>query len=436
MLSHQENPKGLLTPPRIATVGIVILAVFLALWPQHDPGRLQIPDPWGYDFAIRNFAQGKWTVTDQEILEERFQLRLQGGDLTMYVPIASNEWAFRKSPGYPLLTIPFQWMQQPGLANALLTVLGAFTLYVWLAKWRDEFTACLGVAILLFTPMSLLAAHYSTMDTYASGMTLVAGGALILLYDAEEGKSDYARGILFGAGLLIGWGVVVRIQNVLILLVLVPYLLGALRWHQAWGSRQGKGHAIAFFSGLMITLGILAVYNWAVFGRVVDTGYQYASPYQFLFIWNREPGPNILGTQTWFDEPSLRSFLIALVDHAIKWPGPLLRGWPLLPLALIGLGVRFWQRPVQPKSYLMAAWLLATYVLYAGIVYFGITRELTVPFYRTSGFFAVDRYLFPASLPIAFLAAEGISLLPRWLSSGSTVLFVIGSAAWYLRFLG
>lgn len=170
---------------------------------------------------------------------------------------------------------------------------------------------------------------------------------------------------------------------------------------------------------------VLAVYNLTVFGRLFDTGYQYASPYQSLFLWEDNPAIQVEGIPTWLAQPSMTSFIAALVSHLVQWAQPAFLGWPFFPLAIVSLLIVIVKRQLEPPIWLAVLWLLATYAPYAGIVYFGITRELAVPVYRSWGFFAVDRYLFPASLPLAFLTTSLLSKFPRYLGIVLTIIYVL-----------
>jgi hypothetical protein len=58
-------------------------------------------------------------------------------------------------------------------------------------------------------------------------------------------------------------------------------------------------------------------------------------------------------------------------------------------------------------------WCLAVYSFYAGVVFFGITRILSVPNNLGWGFFTGVRYLFPASLPFILLFLDWLIRWPR-----------------------
>ncbi|MBE7474997.1 MAG: hypothetical protein DPW09_01145 [Anaerolineae bacterium] len=414
-----------------------MLALALALAPSNHPRDLRIPDPWTYAFAIENFAQGRWVLTDEELDAGRMQFRLQGGKYIMYMQLSSDHWVLRKAPGYPLLVVPFYWLGQPRLANAVLAILSALLIYRLLATWRDELTACLGALVLLWAPISLLALHYSFMDTFASGALLVIGGALSLSYGTRPMGSDrYPVLELFLAGLATGWAAIVRLPNMLLLGLVCLYLALIIWRRRASLGRVGWLHLAAFGLGCGFALAILIGYNLAVFGHLLDTGYRYHSPYQELFVWEAEAARALNGVPTWLAEGSLAAIATTLVHHLSLWLQPMLLGWPLLPLALVGLVLACRQGTTIPlPPWLASLWLLAVYAPYAGLIYFGVSRELAHPFLRGWGFFAVDRYLFPASLPLALLATGLLVRLPRWAALGLVLVYMLGSAWLYFRVL-
>lgn len=247
---------------RLVTGVAVFLALVLALWPPADPRELGMPDPWAYAVAIESFAQGKWVLNNEEMAAARVQVQLAGGRLLQYAEIAPGQWALRKSPGYPLLVIPFERIGQPRLANAVLAILAAIPFYAWLARWRSEFTACLGVIVLLWAPITLLAIHVSMMDTFASGASLVTSGSLVLLYGRITNDQWQATKIpqqklsqkrkaakhinspipsipsllpwlLFAGGLAAGWSIVIRLQNAPVLILLSLFTIWLIRrYHQ------------------------------------------------------------------------------------------------------------------------------------------------------------------------------------------------------------
>lgn len=392
-------------------IAATLLAVVLALRGPYQPRSLRMPDPWAYAFAIENFARVQWTVTEKEVAAESTQVRLQGGRLTQYGLVAAGRWALTKSPGYPLLAIPFQWIGQVRWANAALALLAALCLYALLAAWQNEWTALLGVVIGLLSPLSLVAMHQAYMDTYAAGAVPLIGGALVLRYAVRKPEGGAWLGLFLG-GIALGWATAVRVPNILLLLPAGGYLLAHAWRRQRAGAHKPWWDLLAFGLGCGLALVALAAYNQAVFGRPIDIGYQYG-PYRGEFSWwagGASPFPSS-GTA---DGLPPRTAAVVL-DNLRRWALPLWIGWPCLPLALGG-GLVAWRKPGQRLFAGYATlWILLTYLPYTGIFHTGITRELGNPFNLGWGFYIVDRLVFPALLPITLLSAFFVVRLPRWL---------------------
>ena len=183
--------------------------------------------------------------------------------------------------------------------------------------------------------------------------------------------------------------------------------------------------------GCGLALAGLAAYNLAVFGQVLDFGYRY-SPYRADFFM--QDLANVSWT-TRLPDGSTVALWPVLVSNLSRWIQPLLLGWPALPLALLGLFLALHRLDGPLPAWLAALWLLVTYAPYTGSVFFGITRELAVPFNRGWGFYIVDRYVFPASLPVALLASGFLARLARWQAGGLALIYATGSVWLYLQAL-
>jgi hypothetical protein len=348
----------------------VLLMLTLTLLVPHDQRRLHMPEPWSYALAAQNFAQGKWTLTNDELAAARTEVRLQGSRLTQYVEIEPDRWAFRQSPGHPLQMAPFTAIGWPRLANVTLAVLAALVLYPVLAAWRDERLAFLGVTVLLWTPISLLALHYTNMDTFGGGIWPLIAGALLLGYERLDrealirnplsvirprlAKQESVNGIrntvysglptslpiLFLAGFAVGWSVVMRVTSLPLFGVLVGYGL-FLIWarqpqphsrrrqrrhkkrHQFRLDRTGWWHLAAFGLGLLVSVGILAAYNQLTFGSVLDNGYLYPSPYEEHNLWSDNPLTEVPGgVSTWLAGGTFWDIIVTLFDHVRLWLRP------------------------------------------------------------------------------------------------------------------
>lgn len=402
-----------------------------------------MPDPWAYWAATENFANGKWVLTDDEMADTLAQIHLQGGHLTQYVRIEENAWAFRQSPGHPLQMAVFHRLGYPRLANIFLSILAAWALYLFLATKYSEVIACAGVTMLLWSPISLLALHYYNMDTFASGVLPLIAGAL-LLRDGEREKHGWRNFYLFfTVGFVLGWSVVVRLANFFILGLFGVYLVFLQVQRKDLQSFaqlvRNRSCRVGAFSGWLIvaTLGLgsllalsfLAIYNQIVFGRIFASGYLYSSPDSSFFLWAQNPAASLPGGYaTWLAGGKLSDIIASLGDHIRLWVRPVTFAWPLWPLAVIGLIKMFREKNIKYPRWFIVSWFFAVYVNQAGVVYFGVTRALTVPFNQTWGFFVAARYLFPVSFPLIWLTVHSLAHKSYQVVLGITLCYIVGGA--------
>jgi len=435
--THLQLPVNgmVVTHKSFIALSTVILVLLVVLGPGYDQKKTKLVDAYGYEFAMQNFALGKWLLSDTDIEMRLADEEHMTPQRIMYVSPADGKWVFRKSPGYPLLSIPFQRLGWPRATNATLLVLASGALYFALRAWRGERFALLGFLVFLFTPMTLRAAYFSTMDTFAAGALPIIAVSFLLYYWSSAGERSGAWLVMGVAGLAAGWSVVVRIHSLPILVLLVLFVILKMQPYIGEDNGRSARAGLAFFMGLAIALAVLLIYNQAVFGRPLATGYAFDSPYQELFLWESNTLTELGGRQLWHVNASPQSFIATIIEHLAAWMVPLLRGWPLLPLAFAALVLAAVQRRLSAVHWLSLLWLAATYALYAGIVYFGITFELTIPYFRGEGFFAVDRYLFPASLPIALLTALFLARLRSELQMLVLIVFISVSLISYGHFV-
>lgn len=205
---------------RWLTGAVLLLALLLTLLPAHDKRRLGMPEPWSYELAAEQIAQGNWYLDDAQMTAARTQVHLAGAQLTQYVPVAPDRWALRQSPGHTLEMALLVLLGAPRLTNTALALLAVLALYPALAAWHDERAAFLGVTLFLLSPMSLLALHYSSMDTFSGGVWPLIAGALLLWYAVSSENVPRQTWVLLPAGFATGWATVVRQTNVLLSVVL------------------------------------------------------------------------------------------------------------------------------------------------------------------------------------------------------------------------
>ena len=200
--------------------------------------------------------------------------------------------------------------------------------------------------------------------------------------------------------------------------------------------RSGLQHLATLGLGCLLAFGILAGYNWLTFGNPLDSGYLYPSPYEAHNLWSEEPLTEVPGgISTWLAGGTAWDIVVTLFVHVRLWLRPATLAWPLWPLALLGLLQLLRRRRTAPSSWLILLWLLAAYAPYAGVVFFGVTRALAVPYDQGWGYFVPTRYLYPMMLPFVWTLTH---LLSRWsprLSYALVGLYAAGSAGLFLATL-
>lgn len=413
------------------TVCITVLALALTVLTPHDPRRLGMPEPWTYELAARNFAEGKWVLDRSELAVARTQIRLAGGQLTQYIEIAPGQWAFRQSPGHALEMALFLKLGTPRLGNIFLALSGSIVLYRLLSTRFSEKTGFLGVLLFLWSPLSLLANHYYLMDTFAGGVWPLIAGGILLWFESQEKETIYTVIGLCLAGFAAGWSFVARQTNILLLGVFVIYLFVIVLVKQRAVSRPAEKRWLhltstswhymgAFVSGTLLALGILLAYNFATFGSPLTSGYLFPSIYDRHNLWSEDPLQSVPGgVSTWLAGGGVMDIIVTLFVHMGLWLRPASLAWPLWPLALGGFVQLFRQRPLLRSTWFIFLWLFVVYAPYAGVIFFGVTRALSVPFDQGWGFFIPARYLFPFTFPYIWVLSP---LLARLLSGRSLIL--------------
>jgi hypothetical protein len=440
-----HQPHGL-SKYRLLTMLVVVLALALTLLPSHDKRRLGMPEPWSYELAAQHFSQGKWHLNDEEITAARTQVRLAGAYITQYVPVAPDWWSLRQSPGHPLEMALLTKLGLPRLTNSVLAILAVFALYPALTAWHNERMAFLGVVLLLFSPLSLLALHYYSMDTFAGGIWPLIAGALLLRYSVSEPDTPRQPIFLLLAGFAAGWATIVRQTNVLlsgVLALFFLYLVGSKRPQSANNDRSRTllprsswPHLAAFGGGVLVAVAILALYNNLAFGNPLANGYLYPSPYNSHNLWGEEPLTRVpSGLDTWLAGGTAWDIVVTLFLHFRLWLRPATLAWPLWPLALVGLAAALRRRPVHPTTWFLFLWLLSIYVFYAGVFFFGVTRALGVPEDQGWAFFIPSRYLFSFIFPFVWVMSGILARWTKWWALGLVGVYAAGSALFFLAVL-
>lgn len=395
--------------PRIIVLcGFVIAVALLFI----VPDRFKEPDDWAYRYATENFSHGRLTVDNTLHQQQVSEAQKQGGQLVQYVQVGPDTWAFEKTPGYAFFLVPFYLLGVPQLANIVLAAGLVLVAYVLLKHLMDEQAACIASLLVLFTPVSLAMLQREFMDSFASvALPGIGGGLYILFYlKKSELKPPGAAFILFLSGLFLGLGVAARYTDAVIAAVFALHFLAA----QIQSLRKGQRAAVlreglALGLGAAIPLGLLLLYQKAVFGAPFAYGYEYTKL-------------NVKFAYDYFGEP--KAWQIIITNLKKLWL-PLITGFPLLLAALPGMVLLLWQkssaaipplRRYQGKhdwprlspdiTLLLAGWFAAVFALY-------MMYEWTANQRPDAPFIIVTRFYLPALLPMVVMAVFFLRRLPH-----------------------
>jgi len=406
---------------RVIAIAGFVAAVLLVVV---TPDRFKEPDDWAYYAAVENISHGQLTVDNALHQQQVFEVRQQGGQLVQYVQIGPNEWAFEKAPGYVYFLAPFYLAGASQLANILLAAGLAFVIYLLLKKLTSEKTACIGILLALFTPVSLAMMQREYMDGFASAAFPGIGGGLYIYYclKAESLRPKASVALLFLSGFFLAASVAVRYTDAVIVAVFALHF-AVTRFNML---RQGKWSRVVkeaslIGAGALIPLALLSWYHFSVFGSPFAYGYEYTKL-------------NVKFAYDYIGDP--RAWQIVL-DNLRKMPWPLLTGFPLLILAIPAAltviwqrtGARFWRRhgvgkvwwPVLNPDlfWLLVGWMVAVFGLYLMYEWTANQRIANQPFV------ILARFYLPALLPMAVLAAWILGRIPDRIASALVVTAII-----------
>ncbi len=418
----------------ITAAGFIIAVVLVMVVPAQMSGA----SPWAYYYGVKNFSQGKLVIDNQTLFYQMNEAKQQGGVLMQYVRIGDNRWAVEKAPGYIFYLVPFELMGIPRWGNVLLAAGMLIIMYLLLKRLRDELTACIGSLFILFTPIGLIMFNRAYMDTFASLAFLAMGGGLYFYYLLEQAKMRPWRGglMLFFAFLLIGWSVVTRQSNLLVAVILALHF-GITRLISFFkGKRARLSWEIAsVILGAGIPAAGLLLYNYYVFGSVLDYGYHYSvMPVKFAYQY--------LGQ---VNDVGQSIPLQIIIDNLKSVPQNLITGFPLLvigiPSICVVLYFKFFPKKGQSgglwsslrdelpwdKLLVLIGWFLSVYVLY--MMYEFTAEYLT----GSSSFFRYARYYLPGLFPVAIVCALVIARLPKKFSVPIMIAVIAAGAVLYFQ---
>jgi hypothetical protein len=398
----------------ITAVGFILAVVLVMVVPTQMSGA----SPWAYLYGVKNFSHGKLIIDDQLYKQQSMETFKQGGILVGYVKIGDNRWAEEKAPGYIFYMVPFELMGIPRWGNVLLALGMVIVTYILLKRLRDELTACIGSLFILFTPIGLIMWNRVYMDTFASLAFLAMGGGLYFYYLLEQEKLRHWQGglMLFFAFLLIGWSVVTRQSNLLIAIILALHF-GVTRIIAFIKKKRDRlsWEITSAILGAGIAAAGLFLYNYYVFGSILDYGYNY-TPFPVKFAYQYLGQVNPAGQSI-----PLR----IIIDNLKTVPQALVTGFPLLvigaPSLCVVLYFKFFRKKGESvgwwsslrdelpwdKLLVLIGWFLSVYVLY--MLYEFTAEYLT----GSSSFFRYTRYYLPGLFPVAIVSALVIARLPK-----------------------
>jgi hypothetical protein len=399
----------------------VVLAFFLTLIiPQH----MRESTDWSFQYATQNFSQGKFTVDSVTIGLEDAQAHEHGGLLSQYVLVGNNRWALTDAPGSIFYLLPFYDINAPALGNLVLAAGMAVVAYMLLKRLRDEKTACLGLLLLLFTPVALAMMQRVYVNGFAAAAFLSMGGGLYIYYclRQQELSSRSAGILLFLAGLGLGWSVLANYYNALVVLVFILHFIFMFMRSWLMGRRRAAVWSALWTGlGLAIPLAGLLVYQNAVFGSFWRFGFQYAQlPVSF--------GLNYLRTNIKYVTvallvgfplllPGVAAFFIALYQKVSLRKRPhktdeVSDNWPELRWDLL---------------LLLGGWIAAVYGLYLNYEWTANTNTAGMPF------IVMARYYLPAALPLMLLAVLWLGRIPRKLALAVAVLALVWGVVFFAQ---
>jgi MFS family permease len=392
----------------IVTLGVITTVALVMI----VPDRFKEPDDWAYYYATENLSHGRLTVDNTLHQQQVAEAQQQSGQLIQYVQLGPDTWAFEKSPGYVYFLIPFYLLGVPQLANIFLAAGLVLVTYLLLKQLKDERVACISSLLVLFTPVSLAMLQREFMDGFASAAFPGIGGGLYILYSIKKSEigSASAAFMLFLSGLFLGLGVAARYTDATIAAVFAVHFLAT----QIQSLRTGQCAAVlraglSFGLGAAIPLGLLLLYQKAVFGAPFAYGYEYTKL-------------NVKFAYDYLGEP--KAWQIIVTNLKKLWL-PLITGFPLLLAALPGIVILLWQKtsaaipslrryqgkPGWPRfglglTLLLIGWFLAVFMLYM-MYEWTANQRVDVPF------IIVTRFYLPALLPIVIMAVFFLSRLPN-----------------------
>lgn len=251
------------------------------------------PDEFCYYFSSINIIDGKWTLSQQELDDQR------GRALKMsplwphdmgYIKF-NNDYVLVKAPGYSVWLAFLRIIRLERLGNIILTIIGVATLVVFSIYRLPVGVSMVCVLLLLYTPINFTMMYRVFMSDYAAAAVLFIAGMLVLIrntIDIRRKGIDYFLDWL--AGFLLGAALVLRFTNGLtVIFLFFIHIFFALKPGLHTSNKRQWFVPIFLSIGFIIPIIGLLVYNVSIFGKFLATGYtlQPIRPQDTTFIFQQ-----------------------------------------------------------------------------------------------------------------------------------------------------
>jgi hypothetical protein len=207
-----------------------------------------------------------------------------------WVETAQGKLVPKYPPGYPLMMVPFYWVAgDTGMLWAsplfgALALLGAFVLF---REWMSVVAAFVATIALGLDGFVLFYSSY--VLPHAADFCVVIWGMACLWRWMRRGQLTWGM----GAGVLLGFAVLIRPANVLLGLPLA--IVGCRHAWLGWKSKTGQKairELVWVAGGYLFMLALLATYQTIVFGYPLTSGYSLSgesSAFAWSFLGQRLP---------------------------------------------------------------------------------------------------------------------------------------------------
>ena len=309
--------------------------------------------------GFSHYVLGHAAITDDEHVYRFIAQTVRTGSFTAPSPATDLDF-FREQfvvltpevrygkypPGHPLLLAVGQILGLEALVVPLLTALLLPALY-WVARAAFDRTTAV-VAMLLFAGSPQVLVTGATLFSQPAAALCLLGALACLLSAGRDGRR--VAPWLLGAGVLLGYGVLVRpLPGVLFVLAALLWLLTPGAGRMAWRDRLRSVAIVA--APLALAAAVLLIANHSQTGRWLSSGYQ-------AFHAPADTGTGVgtgVGGDLALEVMSVTASLLRLSVWLTGWPGSLLflllaRGGKDRGLLWSMIGAEWLYRLLSPKA--------------------------------------------------------------------------------------